>query len=155
MEAPSLHIKMTFHFKMCFACAASMWMACQGWGQTTPPPPSPHPIDVALEQCLQKEDAYTNTAMLQCVGDAIASWDEELNAVYQRIMQMLDEEERAKLRASQRAWIAFKDLELNYLGVVYEDLGRIGQLSFGMDKLNLIKHRTLTLLDQERNWVPE
>ena len=126
-----------------------------GLGTNHTPTAFPHPIDVALEQCLQKEDAYTNTAMLQCVGDAIASWDEELNAVYQRVMQMLDEEERAKLRASQRAWIAFKDLELNYLGVVYKDQGRIGQLSFGMDKLNLIKHRTLTLLDQERNWVPE
>jgi len=53
--------------------------------------------------------------MNACAGDAFHAADRELNQVYQAVLrkQSQDLEFVAKLRESQRAWIAFRDAELN------------------------------------------
>lgn len=46
----------------------------------------------------------------QAEGDAAAA-DKKLNAAYKKVMADLDEEGQALLKASQRAWLAYRDAE--------------------------------------------
>ena len=45
---------------------------------------------------------------------AFAKADAELNRVYAKVVATLDEGSRAKLKASQRAWIAFRDAQAEF-----------------------------------------
>ncbi|MBC8138841.1 MAG: DUF1311 domain-containing protein [Fibrella sp.] len=51
--------------------------------------------------------------------------DAELNRVYARLMKKLDKEGAAKLKKAQRAWIAYRDLEMEFAA----DTARGGSMS--------------------------
>ena len=44
-----------------------------------------------------------------CAADAFARADKELNQVYRQLLPQLDQDAQTKLRASQRAWLAYRD----------------------------------------------
>lgn len=43
-----------------------------------------------------------------------AKADKELNAVYAKVIGVLDDEAKEKLKKSQRAWLAFRDAEADF-----------------------------------------
>jgi uncharacterized protein YecT (DUF1311 family) len=43
-------------------------------------------------------------------------WDKELNKNYQALMKRLKKDEQAKLKASQRQWIKYRDAEFDFNG---------------------------------------
>ena len=47
--------------------------------------------------------------MIGCIDAEHAVQDKALNATYQKILADLTEAQKAKLRAAQRAWIAYRD----------------------------------------------
>lgn len=51
----------------------------------------------------------------QAEADA-ASADQELNVVYKKVIARLDDSGKALLKASQRAWIAYRDAEAKFAG---------------------------------------
>ena len=71
-----------------------------------------HPIDVALEK---KIDGDPSTAgMVEAFEWAIREWDKLLNDNYNALMKKLDKKEQERLRASQREWIKYRDLEFEF-----------------------------------------
>ncbi len=78
-----------------------------------------HPIDVNLEYCLSQEENMTTIGMKECTEQAAEEWDQELNHVYKDLMRRLDPESKEKLRSAQRAWIKYKELEVNNISSIY------------------------------------
>ena len=71
-----------------------------------------HPIDIALEE---KIDADSSTfGMMDAYEWAASEWDKLLNENYSALMKNLDKEDRERLRASQREWIKYRDLEFRF-----------------------------------------
>jgi len=64
-------------------------LACSGWSQT---------------QAEMNQDA----------AQRFAKADAELNVVYKKLMASLDDVAKEKLRAAQRAWVAFRDAEATF-----------------------------------------
>ena len=71
-----------------------------------------HPIDLELEKRLG--DAVTTIDMIEAFKETLADWDKLLNVNYNALMKKLSKEQQAKLRASQREWIKFRDLEFAF-----------------------------------------
>ena len=75
---------------------------------------SKHPIDLELEKRL--DAAVSTIAMVEAYEQTLADWDKLLNKNYQELMKILSKEEQEALRASQREWIKFRDLEFTFNG---------------------------------------
>jgi len=71
-----------------------------------------HPIDIEMQRMLD-EDSST-AGVLDAYGFAVQEWDKLLNENYKALMQRLNKEEQEKLRASQLAWIKYRDLEFAF-----------------------------------------
>ena len=77
-----------------------------------------HPIDIALEKKID-EDSSTY-GMIEAYQWAYKEWDKLLNSNYSALLKKLDKDNQERLRASQREWIKYRDLEFafneNYWG---------------------------------------
>ena len=71
-----------------------------------------HPIDVALEKKI--DDDPSTAGMIEAFEWAIGEWDKLLNVNYNALMSKLDKKEQERLRASQREWIKYRDLEFAF-----------------------------------------
>lgn len=98
---------------------------------------SESPIDRRLRACL--EQTPTTASMVRCQEEALRAWDRELNRVYQALRRELDPQKlqkkgswarfglpwpdpllgRRELRSAQRAWLAYRDAELAWIGRLY------------------------------------
>jgi uncharacterized protein YecT (DUF1311 family) len=66
----------------------------------------------AQQDCPDDSQAGLN----QCAGDAYKKADAALNAAYKQVMARLNSEATAKsLVAAQRAWIAYRDAECDFI----------------------------------------
>lgn len=81
-----------------------------------------HPIDAALTRCLNTADGSTTHGANRCIRTATAAWDRELNRVYRELMNVLDDPQKLRLRDAQRKWIAFRDAEVDAIGLIYGSL---------------------------------
>ena len=77
-----------------------------------------HAIDVALEERIDADSSTFGT--IEAYEWAAQEWDKLLNDNYNALMKKLDKENRERLRASQREWIKYRDMEFafneNYWG---------------------------------------
>lgn len=122
--------------------------------EAAPAPGKEHPVDSWLKGCMEKDPSTQGTNA--CLGQALVRWDSEMNRVYQELNGRLDAERRSNLREAQRAWIAFRDRELAWLGGFY---GRLEGSMYGSmlaaDRVEVTRKRVLELgslldvLDQE------
>ena len=62
-----------------------------------------------------------------CASEAFSKADKELNAVYRRLLAQVDDAAKIKLRASQRAWIAYRDSNAGFVYAV-EGEGSAGRM---------------------------
>jgi uncharacterized protein YecT (DUF1311 family) len=114
-------------------------------------PSDVHPIEKSLEECLAIEENMTSSGMERCAYQATQEWDKELNKVYKQLMSKLDAQAQDELRKAQRAWVSYKELELNNMSSIYRYSFQNGEGgSFlipmqAMDELELTKTRALTL----------
>ncbi|WP_036986543.1 lysozyme inhibitor LprI family protein [Pseudogulbenkiania sp. MAI-1] len=81
------------------------------------------------------DKAITNADMLRCAEVEYSAADKNLNAIYSKLLKKLDAEGQRKLRASQRAWIKFRDLDSEFSG----DINRGGSA----ESLTIIGAQTL------------
>jgi uncharacterized protein YecT (DUF1311 family) len=58
--------------------------------------------------------AQSQHEMNQEASDGFETADAELNKVYKQLLDKLDEEGQAKLKAAQRAWVAFRDADSDF-----------------------------------------
>ena len=66
------------------------------------------------------EDAATQFEMNQCARKEHEAADAELNKVYNRFAAMLDDEQRAQLKAAELAWIKYRDATCEFEGAFYK-----------------------------------
>jgi uncharacterized protein YecT (DUF1311 family) len=59
--------------------------------------------------CTETPEGQSNVGTADCYRLEGAIWDDLLNENYKRLAADLDDEQKAKLREMQRAWIAYRD----------------------------------------------
>ncbi len=90
------------------------------------------------------EDAQTTVEISVCLGRHFERVDAELNRVYRRLISRLDENRRARLRAAQRAWVAFRDRSAEFAASA-EAGGSLSALEHTLTLISLTDARTLEL----------
>lgn len=109
-----------------------------------------HPLDTAFERC-QQEDQST-AGVVQCSEEFLNKWDQELNRAYKELMRLLPKEGQSALRASQRAWIPWRDSEHELVGAYYETLseksggGTMWSVAHAVSTLEPTRGRALELI---------
>lgn len=105
-----------------------------------------HKIDLELKNCLAAEENKSTVAMSQCLNDALAEWDLELNATYKLLQTKLDSKAEQKLKDSQRQWIKFKQKEVELINATYGKANGTMWQVIKMDKiLEITRNRTQKL----------
>ena len=105
-----------------------------------------HPIDIALENCLNKEENYTTRGMSGCVLQAHKQWDAQLNTNYQELRSLLTAQQQQELKTAQVAWLQFRDKEFSFANPLYTDMkGSIFTIVAAQTKLEVTKQRALAL----------
>jgi uncharacterized protein YecT (DUF1311 family) len=104
------------------------------------------PIDEALTKCLDAPDGQSTQGMVECLGAAYEAWDSALNAAYAELIKSLAPEQAAQLRTAQRAWLAFRDAERDFLGtLVTPEAGSIMRITTNEAMVDIVKARVLQL----------
>jgi uncharacterized protein YecT (DUF1311 family) len=62
----------------------------------------------------KKPEEMNQHEMNAAAEESAGAADKKLNAVYKKLMAALDDEGKALLRSSQRAWIAYRDAEAKF-----------------------------------------
>jgi uncharacterized protein YecT (DUF1311 family) len=110
--------------------------------------PTPHPIDIWLQQSLEKD--YTTMGMREAMNTAREKWDQEMNQIYIRLMSRLNKEQKASLRESQRAWLKFRDAEGKVISnIIASKEGTMWQLTATNKGMELVRARALQLKEYE------
>jgi uncharacterized protein YecT (DUF1311 family) len=72
-------------------------------------------IGLISEPCVKDEGSMPPSEVIACYDRERAVWDDILNKSYQVLRKALDEDQQAKLREMQRAWIASRDKTCAFL----------------------------------------
>jgi uncharacterized protein YecT (DUF1311 family) len=67
------------------------------------------------------KEAVSTAEMRTCANERYQAADGELNRVYRQLASQLSDQRRAKLKAAQKAWIAFRDKNAAFVASVVED----------------------------------
>lgn len=103
-----------------------------------------HPIDATLGACM--EENPSTAGMIECVDDAYAAWDRELNDAYGALMKRLAPAQKEALRKSQRQWLAWRDAEFESIDALYGSLEGTMFLPMRVDeRMQIVKTRALAL----------
>ncbi|MCA1178796.1 MULTISPECIES: lysozyme inhibitor LprI family protein [unclassified Pantoea] len=103
-----------------------------------------HPLDQLLQQCLDKESS--TLGMSQCYSSANKGWDKEMNLQYNQVMKKLTGEPKDKLRAAQRAWLAYRDSWMEASRSYFlSSQGSMAALSVGAQGVSLVRNQALML----------
>jgi uncharacterized protein YecT (DUF1311 family) len=71
-------------------------------------------FNLVATPCTNKPSHASNAATADCYRTETAIWDDLLNENYKKLLGTLDDDQTAKLRAMQRAWIAYRDTTCNF-----------------------------------------
>jgi uncharacterized protein YecT (DUF1311 family) len=93
------------------ACAFALCGTASA-GSAPAPAPAATAANAPSDACMN--NAQTQAAMDQCAAQSLAAADKELNQVYQQVLAKYAANKAfvAKLRTAQKAWLAFRDAEL-------------------------------------------
>lgn len=103
-----------------------------------------HPIDVALDACMEKDPA--TAGMLRCTDVAYKKWDQEMNKNYRTVMNMLKPAGKRFMRSAQLSWIAYRDNEFKLIDSIFDDVKGTMYIPLRLDtKMQIVKQRALAL----------
>lgn len=94
--------------------------------------------------CVNPQTQYE---MNQCAKKAFEAADAKLNPAYQRLLAMLDAEEKAQLQEAQRAWLKYRDTNCEFVADEYKG-GSIRPMILGYCLADVTKRRTTELRTQ-------
>ena len=89
--------------------------------------------------------AQNQGEMNQQAAASFAKADQQLNALYKKALAGLDEESKAKLKAAQRAWVAFRDAEAEFHMQVEAGGGSMAAMIYEGTRARLTKARIAEL----------
>jgi uncharacterized protein YecT (DUF1311 family) len=75
------------------------------------------PIDIAMDDA--KERNGSTAGMCEAIAEAHEKWEARLNAVYAKLKMQMPPEEFTALQQAQRAWIAYRDLQIKSYEATY------------------------------------
>jgi uncharacterized protein YecT (DUF1311 family) len=67
------------------------------------------------------QDATTTAAMRACENSRYQQSEQEMQAAYAQLMKKLGQLQKEKLRQTQRAWVAFRDANADFLAGAAQD----------------------------------
>ena len=103
-------------------------------------------IDVQLNQCLDSAQNSTTYGTTGCQVRARDAWDSALNKYYNLLIKTLSKDEKEKLKAAQKKWLAFRDSEAMFSSTIYSNMqGTMWGIAKVQSDAALIKHRALEL----------
>ena len=103
-----------------------------------------HPIDIEMERMIDEDPSTAGMYDAQAYG--IEAWDKLLNENYQALMKKLTKEEQDKLRAAQREWIKYRDLEFAFNATFWGNFeGTMYRVFPGGYQYEFVKARALRL----------
>lgn len=76
-----------------------------------------------IEQLVSKrmDIDYSTVGMRMAVNEKTTSYDKLMNKYYNKLLKVLKPEDKQILVAAQRAWIAYRDAEAKFIGVMTKD----------------------------------
>ena len=89
--------------------------------------------------------AQDQQTMNRQAGADFTKADAEMNKIYAKVIATLDDEGKAKLKAAQRAWVAFRDAEAAFQADREARDGSMAPLIYEGTRSRLTKERTKTL----------
>ena len=97
-------------------------------------------------------NAQTQFEMNQCAARDYRAADSVLNQTYQRLVAMLNDEEKSQLKTAQTAWLKYRDSNCEFVGDEYKG-GSIRPLIYASCLADMTRKRTTELKTQikERN----
>jgi uncharacterized protein YecT (DUF1311 family) len=92
-------------------------------------------------------DAQSQVEMNQCAGKAYKAADAELNQVYQKLVAMLDEEEKAQLKNVETAWLKYRDANCEFAADQFKG-GSIRPMIYAFCLADMTRNRTAEIKNQ-------
>jgi len=77
-------------------------------------------IGIIADPCLGRDETKSTADQNACIGREVVVWDDILNETFRRLRDKLDEQQKAKLRDMQRAWIASKEKTCGFYWDYYQ-----------------------------------
>jgi uncharacterized protein YecT (DUF1311 family) len=110
-------------------------------------PPTLHPILLKGEECREKNQ--TTMGIQYCYQIEREEWDKELNKIYKKLLDEIQTPNtKEALKNAQRAWMAFRDQELEFLRHYYREReGTIWSIVAGRIIVNIVKDRVKELYE--------
>ena len=99
----------------------------------------------ALARCMATPEGESTMGMIDCLGAELKIQDARLNAAYGKAAADLTPEQKSKLQAAQRAWIAFRDADC--ASMQDQDWGTLSRVEANDCLLRRTVERTLELED--------
>lgn len=91
--------------------------------------------------CVNPQTQYE---MNQCARKAFEAADAALNQVYQRLLAMLDDNEKAQLKEAEAAWLKYRDSNCGFVADQYKG-GSMQPMIYGYCLADVTKRRTSEL----------
>ena len=128
--------------KLILALFSVSLLATVSFGQE----PTQHPIDKALEACIDKNGSTAD--MVECTDKAYAAWDKELNKNYFELMRALKPAQKEPFRLAQLEWIKYRDLDFKSIDSIYDTMQGTMYIPMRVSaRLEVVKKRALELKD--------
>ena len=100
--------------------------------------------EAILDEKLQ--NITTQTEMNQIAAEQYQLWDDELNAIWKTLKEVLDPEKMEELTAEQREWITYKENEIKAAGDEFEN-GTMRSAIESSEGMDLTKKRVYELVE--------
>jgi uncharacterized protein YecT (DUF1311 family) len=71
-------------------------------------------FNLVAEPCSKRPEASSNQGATDCYRVEWVIWDNLLNENFKNLIGSLDDQQNAKLKAMQHAWIAYRDTTCNF-----------------------------------------
>jgi uncharacterized protein YecT (DUF1311 family) len=115
-----------------------------------------HPVDMGYQKCMDASGGVT-VNMQDCIGNAYAAWDKQLNASYQRLKAKLSPEGQKALLDAQRKWLAYRDAEnkLNTQVLTAVEGGTLHNVLFSEKYMEAVRQRALDFEFYVSNLEPQ
>ena len=92
-------------------------------------------------------NAQSQAEMNDCAGREYKKTDLELNQTYQKLVAMLDADEKAQLKEVETAWIKYRDANCEFVADQYKG-GSIRPMILGFCLADVTRNRTTELKSQ-------
>jgi uncharacterized protein YecT (DUF1311 family) len=79
----------------------------------------PDPLDLAMRQCLARDDRSSTSGQIQCMTEARSAWQGALQADYQRLLMISPASARHDWQLSQSRWLGWRNEEQQLERSVY------------------------------------